>query len=404
MSEDRATDLTAPQPLRAWSSAWRYLLVVAAGSAVWGGTAVDAIGESSTLSPQRAFLTLALDALLGLLGLGVMAFRRRWPIGVVLALTALSCFSASVVGPWAMSVVSLATRRRWREVLPIGLASMLSPLVYGWVNPISVQDLPWWVAYAIGLLAYAVLVMIGFYAGARRELFAGLRLRAETTEHEQAMRVAQAKEQERTRIAREMHDVLAHRISLVAMHAGALTYRDDLTREQTREAAGIIQDGAHQALTDLREVLGVLRDPGAERDSLVRPQPTLGDLPALVSEAVEGGMQVRLLDERPAGVTVPVATGRAVYRMVQEGLTNARKHAPGVPVSVRISGAPGARLHLEVRNRLPLRAAAVGSSVPGAGMGLTGLAERAALADGSLEHGPTPGHEFVVRAWLPWPA
>jgi len=126
-----------------------------------------------------------------------------------------------------------------------------------------------------------------------------------------------------------MHDVLAHRISLVAMHAGALSYRGDLSREETQLAAGVIQDGAHQALSDLREVLGVLRDPTGDHDgSPQRPQPTLHDVPALVAEAVDGGMRVQLDDELPPEADVPAATGRTIYRMVQEALTNARKHAP----------------------------------------------------------------------------
>ncbi len=392
-----------PPPLSAWSRTWRVLVALVVGAIVWGVIALEVDAAPEVISPDRAVVILALDAVVGLLGIGLMLLRRRFRIPAVLALTALTCVSSSVVAPWSVAVVSLATRRRWREVVPLGLLSLLVPAVYARVNPASGNGAPWWVTYALGLLAYGILVMIGFYVGARRELLAGLQLRAETAEREQSLRVTQAREQERTRIAREMHDVLAHRISLVAMHAGALTYRDDLTRDETRVAAGIIQDGAHQALTDLREVLGVLRDPTGDGDaSPPRPQPTLRDVPALVAEAVEGGMRVRLDDELPPEADVPAATGRTIYRMVQEALTNARKHAPGIPVSVRLTGSPGDRLALEVRNRLPVRMPVAAEVVPGAGMGLTGLAERAALADGGLEHGPTEEREFVLRAWLPW--
>ena len=104
------------------------------------------------------------------------------------------------------------------------------------------------------------LLATGMYIGARRELVASLHDRAERAEREQALRVEQAQANERARIAREMHDVLAHRMSLVAMHAGALAYRTDLSPEQTRHAAEVIQANAHRALADLREVLGLLRE------------------------------------------------------------------------------------------------------------------------------------------------
>lgn len=434
----RSFDPPPPPRLRPWSVTWRYTLVVLVGTAAFLVTSNELLSAPGEVSRGHAVAILAVDLGVGVLGLAVMAFRRRWPLGVVVVLTAMICVSASAAGPWSISVVSLAARRRWREVLPIGGASLLTQLVYGLVNPLAGRGVPSWVTYALGVLTFGVLVMIGFYLGARRELLANLQSRAETAEREQALRVAQARVQERTRIAREMHDVLAHRISLVAMHAGALAYRDDLTRDETRRAAEIIQDGAHHALTDLREVLGVLRDPAGDADAQPRqPQPTLRDLPALVAEAVEGGMRVDLLELIPAGAVVPDATGRTVYRMTQEALTNARKHAPGMPVMVALRGAPGGLLELEVRNPLPVRQTPVGPPaglsregigtsadparpsrspgapgrfeallpvLPGAGMGLTGLAERVALADGDLEHGVTPGREFRVRARLPWPA
>ena len=114
---------------------------------------------------------------------------------------------------------------------------------------------------------------VGLYIGARRELIATLRDRADRAEREQAMRVAQARTNERARIAREMHDVLAHRISLVAMHAGALGYRTDLSRDETKRAADVISQNAHQALVDLREILGVLRDSDVARVGSDRSRP-----------------------------------------------------------------------------------------------------------------------------------
>ena len=129
------------------------------------------------------------------------------------------------------------------------------------------------------------------YIGSRRELLATLRERADTAEAEQAARVAQARTAERAQIAREMHDVLAHRISLVTMHAGALTYREDLTADEMRATAAVIQENSHQAMVELREVLGLLRDgPGDSAPEL--PQPSAVDLPALLDEARASGMRI----------------------------------------------------------------------------------------------------------------
>ena len=195
----------------------------------------------------------------------------------------------------------------------------------------------------IGLLTYAVSVAIGWAIGERRAFVASLHERALTAEREQAMRVVQAQVAERARIAREMHDVLAHRISLVAMHSGALAYRTDLTPEQVAETAEVVRESANHALTELRAVLGVLRDvpgPGAPSDDSPQPpQPTLDDLDTLVAEARSGGATV-LLDRSGALEGVPEQVSRGAFRIVQEGLTNARKHAPGVTVRVTVSTAP----------------------------------------------------------------
>ena len=142
-----------------------------------------------------------------------------------------------------------------------------------------------------------VVVAIGLYLGARRDLIASLHDRAERAEREQALQVSTARAGERTRIAREMHDVLAHRMSLVAVHAGALAYRTDLSAAETRETAAIIQANSQRALADLREILGLLRD--TERGIDVtdhRPQPTLGDLDSLLDDERAAGAHVTLRD------------------------------------------------------------------------------------------------------------
>ncbi len=235
------------------------------------------------------------------------------------------------------------------------------------------------------------------YIGSRRELLWTLRNRAETAEAEQELRVRQARSNERARIAREMHDVLAHRISQISMHAGALSFRDDLTTDEMRDSVAVIQEKAHEALTDLRGVLGVLRDDGSGQAGEA-PQPTYADLPALVTEAEESGLNVGLDDELDTrGTPVPDAVGRTLYRIVQEGMTNARKHAPGSRLTIQVSGSPEGGVDIRLRNPIGFGP----SAAPGAGLGLVGLTERAELAGGRLEH-RRDGQTFLLHAWIPW--
>jgi signal transduction histidine kinase len=199
-----------------------------------------------------------------------------------------------------------------------------------------------------------------------------------------------------------MHDVLAHRISLVAMHAGALSYRTDLSAAEVTRTAGVIADNAHLALTELRQVLGVLRGEPSAQGVTEPPQPTLADLPELLGTAASAGTPVRvdraaLQPERAVSETV----SRTAYRIIQEGLTNARKHAPHHPVELRLAHSAG-RLEIQLRNPSGSGGPAA-SPPPGSGVGLLGLGERAALAGGSLSSTLEPDGTFVLRAWLPCP-
>ena len=199
-----------------------------------------------------------------------------------------------------------------------------------------------------------------------------------------------------------MHDVLAHRISLLSMHAGALEFRPDAPAAEIARAAGVIRASARQALEDLREVIGVLRDaPGGV--PATRPQPTLADLSALVDEVRDAGVRV-CQDYRVADLgAAPAVAGRTAYRVVQEGLTNVRKHAPGATASVAVSGGPDDGLTVEIGNPPPV-GARLHAPLPSGGTGLVGLSERVTLAGGHLEHGWTPDGRFRLSAWLPWPA
>jgi signal transduction histidine kinase len=179
------------------------------------------------------------------------------------------------------------------------------------------------------------------------------------------------------------------------MHAGALTFRVDLTADEMRASAGVIQEQAHEALADLRGVLGVLRDETTGELSHA-PQPTYADLPQLVAEATRSGVRVEL-EDFVSDRSVPDAVGRTVYRIVQEGITNAGKHAPGALLTVQVSGSADDGIDILLRNPIGFGP----SRTPGAGLGLIGLAERAELRGGRLDHG-RDGSTFVLHGWIPW--
>jgi signal transduction histidine kinase len=197
-----------------------------------------------------------------------------------------------------------------------------------------------------------------------------------------------------------MHDVLAHRLSLLATYAGALEYRPDSSPEKLAKAAGVIRTGVHQALDELREVISVLRDTEIDELPGGRPQPTFQDLRALVDESREAGTTIAYDDRVNDPTTLPPATGRTAYRVVQEGLTNARKHAAGHPVTLIVTGEPGDGLRIALTNP-----GSNGTSLtPGSGTGLVGLTERVQLAGGTLDHGKRPDGGFRLEASLPWPS
>jgi signal transduction histidine kinase len=237
---------------------------------------------------------------------------------------------------------------------------------------------------------------------ARRQLLLTLRERALRAEADQRLHEDRARMAERTRIAREMHDVLAHRISLLALHAGGLEVRPDLPPAKVRETAELLRSTARQALEELRGVIGVLREEPGEEPAPQAPQPMLSDIGRLVEENQRAGARNDFEMRVEQADAVPTTLGRDTYRIVQEALTNISKHAHGAATRVRVTGEPEGGLHISVRNRQPVHAAA-GPALPGSGAGLLGLQERVALAGGTLVHGPDGTGDFVVEARLQWP-
>lgn len=395
-------------PLGRWSHTWRAAVCLLISLSTWGLT------WRAQWDDHRVLFWV--DLVVGLLAYGLCFFRRRWPLTIALLLAAMLAVSGVAAGPAVLAATSYATRRRLGRIVVVGALMVLAGQVYAHSQPgdrqggffITTGDSttrsepgrgPTLLDALTSTLFTAGVLGWGMYIGSRRELLWTLRERAESAEAEQELRVGNARTAERTQIAREMHDVLAHRISRVSMHAGAIAFREDLTVEELRQEARVIQEQANAALTELRGVLGVLRSP--ETGELAsRPQPTYADLGDLLGEARESGMHVEVTDDLGAGAALPDAVGRTVYRILQEGLTNARKHAPGALVRVQLSGSPDTGVDVRMRNPLGFGATA---AAPGAGLGLVGLAERAALRGGRLEH-RNDGTTFELHVWIPWAA
>ncbi|MGO1481579.1 MAG: sensor histidine kinase [Brachybacterium sp.] len=236
----------------------------------------------------------------------------------------------------------------------------------------------------------------GMYTSTRRALLSQLQQRAEQAESGRTVAEEQARRAERTRIAREMHDIVAHKISLVALQAGALEVNPKLERGQVQQSAALIRQTATTALSELREVLGVLRGDGEEAP--LAPQPTWEDVRRLVITSQHAGIAVDLFDFIDDPVPDPLA--RTAYRVVQEGLTNIHKHALHTKARVALIGEPGTELVIEVSNVLPK---GFTTDLPGARMGLSGIETRVTHAGGTIASGPTDDGRFEVRAVVPWP-
>jgi signal transduction histidine kinase len=349
---------------------------------------------------------LVLDAAMTVPTVGALWVRRRYPWAVALIAIGGAAVSDGASGAALAAMFSAAIYCRQRRVATLFGLSLISaaitPLLYPGHGSYAVQNL------VLGVLGTIIATVFGAFVRVRRDLVLSLRERARTLQEEQALRVSEARRAERTRIAREMHDVLAHRISLLAVHAGALEFNPDASPEEIARAAAVIRESARAAQEELREVIGVLRtDPAepvsSETEPLEPPQPTLEDLAPLIEESRAAGMQVRLATALDP-IALPPILGRTVYRVVQEGLTNIRKHAPEHVVTIAVVGGHHGGVRVSVTNQ-PAVGRAEESHSPqhvGSGTGLVGLGERVALLGGTLEYGPEPGGGFRLGATLPW--
>jgi signal transduction histidine kinase len=315
--------------------------------------------------------------------------RRQLPLLVTALLDQLTHGDVAAGMPFAAyAITRYGPRARSRLVfLAVGLAVNLAP----WQFTSLTETLNNVVIVGFLVVLPAVL---GAWVRTRAELLAALRERAERAEREQQALAREAVLEERVRIAREMHDVVGHRVSLMVLQAGAI----DMAAadvERVRQLAGQLQDAGRRSLQELRQLIGLVLQ-AADEDAPLAPQPALTDLDELVAGARRAGLEVTL-EQRGADREVEPTVGRTAYRVVQEALTNAGKHAPGGPVAVTLD-VRAAELTVRVLNGRPTRPV---TPMPSGGLGLIGLRERVRTVGGTFRAEPRLDGGFGVEAVLP---
>ncbi|MFE0772524.1 sensor histidine kinase [Streptomyces sp. NPDC058861] len=358
---------------------------------------VDAAGGWRNTAPDPTLPAWFVTAL-GLALTVPLYWRRRHPVAALAAMAGAALVS-DASGAFLQAsylqllpVFHIALLRPPRALL-WALALLLPPLVTG-----AVRFAPgsWDQRVVPALWAYALVALLGVTVRSRRDHTAGLvdRARRLETERDQEVRLAAAAE--RTRIAREMHDIIGHNLSVITGLADGGRYAAAKNPERAAQALDAIGTTSREALADLRRLLGVLRDD--EQEAVRDPQPTLADLDALLTGVREAGLPV-LCDTRAEPPARPLSPGvqLTVYRVVQEALTNTLKHAgPEARATVLLAYASG-----EVRVEVTDTGTGAARAPGGRGQGLAGMRERAALYDGTLDCGPLPAGGWAVRLRIP---
>ncbi|MGW0949103.1 sensor histidine kinase [Streptomyces sp. NPDC002623] len=366
---------------RAW---WERIPAPAVDAVVVTVAVVDVLLSLEDAAPMaQAMAALACAGL---------ALRRRFPLPVFLLTLPASLMLAIVFAPFA-ALFTLAERSRDRRLL--GVCAVLFALASAapWpLSDISSHDRTWTLVYFFYTLATAAApVLLGQLVQARRDLAGRLVEIEEAREHERLLHSQAVLARERAQLAREMHDVVSHQVSLIAVQAGALQVA--ATDPDFKEGARTIRSLSVDTLDELRHMVTLLRASDGRATELT-PQPTLADLHRLVSTS---GIEADLIGELPPDISSPAQ--RAVYRTVQEALTNVRKHAPGATATVRLWRADdGATFGVTIANTPPTRPSLL---LPGSHQGLVGLRERAELLGADIEFGTLPGGGYEVSLRIP---
>ncbi|MEV3993858.1 histidine kinase [Streptomyces sp. NPDC049837] len=370
-------------------------LGIALGCALVPAMTLEASAEPSTLAWLAVYLVLCLATVV----------RRRWPavlgaavvVGAPVHLLMPTLLTYLLPGVCLYAVARYGRSRLVLALLSVAIVVRLAAARAVLFESDAVSGMLWHIPGEALFLAAPV--VLGLYTRARVMVLENLRDKAERLEREQHLMAWRARMEERTRIAREMHDVVAHRVSLMVIHAGAIEVTEGVPEQATRSAR-LVGEIGRQAVEELREVLAVLRPDKeqAEEAAPRSPQPTLDDLSVLVEQSRTAGMNV---DVTFSGARRPLDPGceRTAYRLVQEALTNIHKHAgEGATARVHVRYEPDT-LHVAVENDAPTGPAY--APLPSGGHGLTGLRERVTVLGGVFDAGPRADGGFRVSAALP---
>jgi len=342
-----------------------------------------------------------------------MIWRHRWPLQITVI---------SAVAPILLPLDALAAlvclggivrRRDLKQSLPAGLLVAVAVWRSVWQDSRGTSDdtsfwhtiaspgeghaVRWWVVLIITAVLIAVTVGISALLRSRHDLSMSRRQEERADQKAEALSETVARQQERERLAREVHDALGHRLSLLSIHAGALEVAAQ-DNPKLAQSAAVVRTGAQQSMEDLRSLLTVLRQPG-EAD-VAAAVPELADVPRLVDETVAAGQSV------VSSVVISTLEGldplvsRSAYRVVQELLTNARKHAAGMPLRLQVTANPSLGIDISAGNLI--RQAAPDAPRFNLGNGLTGLSERVEQLGGQWRVWIDESGAFRVAVLLPW--
>lgn len=407
-----AAVLTAPvQPRRGWrlsGSVWIAIvcsvLVIAAGG--------QHGGDTSTFPP--AIKVLAYVGAFPMIGVSVLlVWRHRWPVLIAALATGLTLIVPTSPLPALVALAALTAARtgwmRWGMIVATFVATMVafswdiashtsqfSALAGSPAEGTPARLALFWAMPALAAVVTAAFAAFGITRRLRAERDSARRGSAAAARTVSVLHQEVERERERQELARELHDTLAARLSALSLHAGALELTVGEADERAMAAAKAVRQSAQHSLDDLRHVVKVLRQP----EGVAASTTGLSDLSALIDQSLREGTDVRaqVLVSDPGTCDARVA--HACYRLLQEAISNVRRHAPAAALYIDVRGGPQTGLTLSAVNWLP----PAGSSpiTRGGGHGLTGMSERATLLGGTFQAGSTPEGSFAVAAWLPW--
>ncbi|MFB8384550.1 sensor histidine kinase [Streptomyces rubiginosohelvolus] len=324
-------------------------------------------------------------------GLALLLPRGPWWLAPAMTAAAAGVWGWPMLQLLLVALFDLAARRRTMAAVVCSVVALTG-------NAVLHPAVSLWSPQPYGSVLFVLLAVVGgLWMGNRRRSVDALNAQVEHLRIERELREQAARMAERSAIAAEMHDVLAHRLSLIALHTGVLATKKDTLPGPVIERLSLLRSASTDALTDLRDVLGALRtDTTAESD---RPAPALRDVEEMIRQARAAGQSIDTMIEG-SPEQAPAAHRLAVYRVVQEALTNARKHATDAPVRVRIDYGPPATL-IEVTN--PPGTNLHGVQAVASGFGLIGLGERVEALGGHLNAGPGGAGAWRLAARIPHP-